>query len=520
MALKQELTPIADTANQAALLPVSHEPSPEGSRSSGDRDSSITSVYVTGTIAPPQDSFVGSVKPSGAEDQPDPLQVPSLSNNVVATLAQPLRRETRKSMSRRSGQNSKPFKAGKWWRVRVRFDVPGVEERQQKSLKVCPIALRLSKPEIQRLAKEAVEKSGANSEERFNRVVLGEGVTFREQAKIYLQEATSRNREPIQDPTSIQGAIRKWINPAIGDLPLSMVDNLTVKHLVRKMVEEGLDPETVNKYVGYVKQVVKSKLAPNGEPLYPRVWNASVLDLPVVVYSKQKRPALKVEGVNALIANAESDEERYLYVLLAATGMRISEALALETRHFINGGRTIVVEQQVLKDRPCIKKKLKTDASYREIDPHPDIANYINSYICGKSGLILRTKNGTPYLYGNLADDWLDQRLAKLGLYEAGMGWHSFKRFRNSWLRAPAQRCQEDLRKFWLAHKPKEMGELYSALKEDLPTRLAEAERVSYGFVLPKEVVPNVPRKGLFVVGRKVPATGILVKRITKAAGV
>jgi len=31
----------------------------------------------------------------------------------------------------------------------------------------------------------------------------------------------------------------------------------------------------------------------------------------VVVYSKQKRPALKVDGVNALIAAAESDEERY-----------------------------------------------------------------------------------------------------------------------------------------------------------------------------------------------------------------
>jgi integrase len=178
------------------------------------------------------------------------------------------------------------------------------------------------------------------------------------------------------------------------------------------------------------------------------------------VYSKQKRPAQKVDGVNKLIASAESDEERYLYVLLAATGMRISEALALEAKHFINGGRTIVVEQQVKKDCPRIKKKLKTDASYRQIDLHPDIANYLNRYFSGKSGLILRTKNGTPYLYGNLAEDWLDQRLAKLGLYETGMGWHSFKRFRNSWLRAPAQRCQEDLRKFWLAHKPKDMGEL------------------------------------------------------------
>jgi hypothetical protein len=53
-----------------------------------------------------------------------------------------------------------------------------------------------------------------------------------------------------------------------------------------------------------------------------------------------------------------------------------------------------------------------------------------------------------------------------------------------------------------------DMGELYSALKEDLPTRLAKAERVGYGFVLPREVVPNVPRKGLFVVIRKTPATG------------
>ena len=88
--------------------------------------------------------------------------------------------------------------------------------------------------------------------------------------------------------------------------------------------------------------------------------------------------------------------------------MRISEALALETKHFINGGRTIVVEQQVEKDCPRIKKKLKTDASYRQIDLHPDVAEYLRKFVSGKSGLILQTNNGTPYLYGNLAEDWLD----------------------------------------------------------------------------------------------------------------
>lgn len=408
----------------------------------------------------------------------------------------------------------------------MRFDVPGVAERQQKSLKVAPVSLRLSKPELARRAAEVIAASGADSEERFNRVVLGAGGTFREQAEQYLQEATSRNRRPIKDPTSVRGAIRKWINPVIGDLSLSMVDNLTVKPLVRKLVEGGLDPETVNKYVRYVKQVVKSKLAPNGEPLYHRVWNASVLDLPIVVYRKQKRPALKVDGVNGLIAASQSDEARYLYVLLAATGLRISEALALEARHFINGGRTILVEQQVDKDRPVIVDVLKTDAAYRQIDLHSDVAAYLNPFVRGKSGLILHTDNNTPYLYGNLADDWLDPSLDKHGLYEEGLGWHGFRRFRNTWLRK--QRVQEDMRKLWLGHKPGksvdgesvDMGEVYSALKEDLPARLAEADRVGYGFVLPSEVVPNVPRKGLFVVSRKVSATGILINRMTETVGV
>jgi hypothetical protein len=124
----------------------------------------------------------------------------------------------------------------------------------------------------------------------------------------------------------------------------------------------------------------------------------------------------------------------------------------------------------------------------------------------------------TPYLYGNLADDWLDPLLAKLGLYESGMGWHSFKRFRNTWPRK--QLVQEDIRLHWLAHQLKEMSEVYCMLKEDLPARLAEAERVGCGFSLPKEYVPSVPRKGLFVVSRKVPATGILVNRMKETGGV
>jgi integrase len=201
---------------------------------------------------------------------------------------------------------------------------------------------------------------------------------------------------------------------------------------------------TVNKYVEYIKQVVKSLKAPNGEPVHKRTWDAETMDLPVVEHSEQKRPSLKAKAISELVA-ASTGQEQALY-LLAATGMRISEALALETRHFINGGRTIKVEQQVDKDRPRIVKTLKTSAAKREVDLHPDVADFLQRYAAGKNGLLFRTAQNTPHLYHNLQDRWLTPRLIEMELDEKGMGWHSFKRFRKTWLRGG--RCLEDINNF------------------------------------------------------------------------
>ena len=68
------------------------------------------------------------------------------------------------------------------------------------------------------------------------------------------------------------------------------------------------------------------------------------MDLPVVEHAGQKRPSLKESAISELI-KASSGQEQALYVLLAATGMRVSGALAVETHHFTNDGRTITVEQ-------------------------------------------------------------------------------------------------------------------------------------------------------------------------------
>jgi hypothetical protein len=44
------------------------------------------------------------------------------------------------------------------------------------------------------------------------------------------------------------------------------------------------------------------------------------------------------------------------------------------------------------------------------------------------------------------------------------------------------------------AHKPKTMSEVYSHLHEELEMRLAEAERVGYGFTIPTIIAPSAPK--------------------------
>jgi hypothetical protein len=82
------------------------------------------------------------------------------------------------------------------------------------------------------------------------------------------------------------------------------------------------------------------------------------------------------ENHQPTVQESEGDEQA-LYILLASSGMRISEALAIERRNFTNDGCTIQVRQQVHREKPLIVSYLKADAAYRDIDLHPEVAEYL-----------------------------------------------------------------------------------------------------------------------------------------------
>src|SRR5205807_3669288 len=91
----------------------------------------------------------------------------------------------------------------------------------------------------------------------------------------------------------------------------------------------------------------------------------------------------------------------------------------------------------------------------------------------GKSALLFHTTKGTPtsLWQPRRPQAYAPTRLVQLGVEEGGMGWHSFKRCRKTWLRGRAV-WKISTTPGWL-HKPQTMSELYSHLHEELELRLA-----------------------------------------------
>jgi integrase len=117
-------------------------------------------------------------------------------------------------------------------------------------------------------------------------------------------------------------------------------------------------------------------------------------------------------------------------------------------------------------------------------------------FICGKDGLLFKTRNGTPHLHNNIENRWLTERLKAMQLDEPGMGWHAFRRFRNTWLRG--RRCQEDIKNFWMGHKPRTMSEVYSHLFEEVELRLAKARKWALDSIFLLILLQTAPKDQTF----------------------
>ena len=352
---------------------------------------------------------------------------------------------------------------GRFW-----IDTPERRKRRTVSLGIFPTRSR-----AKRKLREFIEQEGVNEKASFT-ATTSPATTFQDQAERWIAALPTRRRRPVK-PSTIVGwrvALHNWILPTIGELPLADVSNAALKLLIEKMAVGGLAPKTIVTYSQTVKMVVASAVDSEGDQIYPRKWNHDFVGMPIVQQQKQPRPTVTETEVVGIINKANS---RYapLFVLIAGTGLRIGEALALKKTDLSPDCRMLFVRRSMWRGQ---EQEPKTPAAIRVVDMPEPLAALLREYAADKSEYLFPTlKTNRP----------LAQRNVLRALHATGVrvGFHAFRRFRAQNLRRA--RVPEDLTRFWLGHAGRTITDLYAAgLQHDEAWRREWCDRVGLGFAL------------------------------------
>jgi len=352
---------------------------------------------------------------------------------------------------------------GRFW-----VDVPGEERRRKTvSLGVCH-----TRSTAKQKLREYIETTGINSKESFTHNTAPP-TTFRGQAEKWFDSLFKRRRKPVKPATLVgwRTALDKWILPNIGDNLLVETSNGALRELVEKMLEAGLADKTIVNYAQVVKLVVASAVDADGEQIYPRKWNHDFVGLPIIRKDKQRRPTITVEELNTILASAK-ERYRVLFALVAGTGLRIGEALALKTTNLSPDCRVLYVRRSMWRGK---EQEPKTPNAVREVDVPEPLANLLQVYVAGKAGYLFASKSGRP----------LQQRDVLRALHTTGkkIGFHAFRRFRTETLRRA--RVPKDLTRFWLGQPHQTVTDLYAVgLQNDEAWRREWCDRAGLGFSL------------------------------------
>jgi len=381
---------------------------------------------------------------------------------------------------------------------RYRIDVPG--EHDQKEVRV---ALGYCRDEMDAMLKlqNEMDKAGVLDLDKV-RERLSPVVTFRTQSAWWLEAITSgevvhskKRTQIIANTIDSYSTAVVYLNEQIGDMPLASIDNPEAKALITTMKSVGKDgrrrfsDSTISYYFRIMRQVIASQMDEKFRPVHRREWNLAAIGLPRVNPKNQRRPTMTPKEMTTLLGKAEG-QYLMIYFLNLVTGMRISEAVAIEIDKHIEPDCSIIyVRQQREKDVNALKPDLKTEAGLRDIDLHPDAARILGNFIGSrKSGFLFQTANGTMLDPGNIDRDSLSPILRQMGRDEAGTRFNVFRRFREAVLqRSEARQILID---YWMGHSNPSMGDRYGKqLVEDVEYRQEQVKKVGLGFDLPPSLL-------------------------------
>ena len=377
-----------------------------------------------------------------------------------------------------------------------RVDVPG----QTKQVEVrSPLGFCRDKMSAMLRLHQAMQEAGVLDVEKI-RERITPVATFESQAAWWLEEikagriVNKKTRKLIRPRTidAYSTAVR-YLNGVVRDTPLASLDNPEAKELVARMKAETADGEprfsekTISNYFKVFTQVIASAKDEKAKQVFPREWDLAYITLPMVSQREQHRPTLEPEELETILSKCKRSIYRVAAALLAGTGIRISELLALEIGKHISADSTVLSIRQQRGKWGDIESAPKTEAGFRDIDLCPELAKMLRSYIGDrKSGFLFESETGKMLSPANLWRDGFAAIVREMG--REGVRFHAFRRFREAVLQA--SECRELLIDYWMGHSNTGMGGRYAKqLVGNRKFRGEWAEKVGLGFEIPKAVI-------------------------------
>lgn len=383
-------------------------------------------------------------------------------------------------MRRRSGQAGTIVRKGKQFHVKFYFDTP--EGRIRKSEPVGPAVgpNRITKTEAARKGTELVNGLGVNTEAHLVKAQKPQQFQTFQQRVAWCRKNhkawTDGKPGPIE---TMEGHLEKHILPRLGNLTLDMVNETCVQEFVAELKaakferrrKDGsliktyrLARKSVLNIVGVVKLVVGRK-----------VWKTWELNLGKP--QRQRQPYFTEEQFARIIAAAPKRYKVY-FTLLAATGLRCGEAVALHLDDLDLDNGVIYVRRNVWRG---LEQTPKTENAVRQVDIDAATVATLRAYIgASKRTYLFESCHGTPWNANNIRNRVLKPLLDRLGIPTAGL--HAFRHGRVTVLRKRG--TPGDLQKLWIGHSSLRTGDRYSHTDEELEYRRAAAANVALDLVV------------------------------------
>jgi integrase len=349
-----------------------------------------------------------------------------------------------RSMLRRRGQSGSVVLRNDKYYGRFWEDEPDKRVRRWVFLGTTE---ELSKTAARRKLVLMLSTSGIHESEYLERV-LGTATTFNQVADRWKKLRLPKLSYWSQD--NMPRLIEKHLAPFFGAMPVDSIKTGTINEWIATLPE--MAPKSVHNLYKLLRGIVNWHC--KQEDLQPKKWGPDLPSIPDI----EQRWFTPIEAQKVI--EAASGQYKVLFHLAWATGMRFGELSGLHCDDIDLSRQVIAVRRSIYKGKEVPPK---TKAGFREIFIDDSTVAVLAAHIEGQTGLVFKTRNGTPLANREVVFDHLHPVCEQLKLPRAGM--HAFRHGRVSAMRVNG--APEDIVKRQIGHSSLRITSSYTHFTED-----------------------------------------------------